>query len=120
MLLPIPLFNAEFEIFSDLSDSVEGILMRNSTENRKSRAFPSLRLTAPQFKMPIPVIGVLLLFPYTETALADCTPASPASGDTVICNGNPNGFSTSGLGSLDVVIQQNTNLVRSRPAAWVR
>ena len=88
----------------------EGILMRNSTENRKSHAFPLLRLTAPQFKMPIPVIGVLLLFPYTETALADCTPASPASGGTVVCNGNPNGFSTSGLGSLNVVIQQNTNL----------
>lgn len=84
--------------------------MRHSTENRKSHAFPLLRLTAPQFKMPIPVIGVLLLFPYTETALADCTPASPASGDTVVCNGNPSGFSTSGLGSLNVVIEQNTNL----------
>lgn len=84
--------------------------MRNLPEDRKRQAFPLLRSGSLQFKMPIPVIGILLLFPYTETALADCTPASPASGDTVVCNGNPNGFSTSGLGSLNVQIEQNTNL----------
>lgn len=43
-------------------------------------------------------------------AWADCEPASPSSGDTVICTGNPNGFSTDGLGSLTVNVLTGTNL----------
>lgn len=84
--------------------------MGSSIDNRTKRITPSPGSSAFRFKMPIPVIAFLLLFPYTETALADCTPAAPASGDTVVCNGNPNGYSTSGLGNLNVVIEQNTNL----------
>lgn len=84
--------------------------MGSSIDNRSKRITPSPGSSAFRFKMPIPVIAFLLLFPYTETALADCTPAAPASGDTVVCNGNPNGYSTSGLGNLNVVIEQNTNL----------
>ncbi|HWK64049.1 MAG TPA: autotransporter outer membrane beta-barrel domain-containing protein [Rhizobiaceae bacterium] len=43
-------------------------------------------------------------------AWADCEPANPSSGATVTCTGNPNGFSTDGLGSLTVNIVSGTNL----------
>ncbi len=84
--------------------------MGRSILNRSKRLIPTSCSSSLQVKILIPAIGLVLLFPYTETALADCTPASPASGDTVVCNGNPSGYSTSGLGSLNVVIEENTNL----------
>jgi hypothetical protein len=43
------------------------------------------------------------------SAVAQCTPAAPSSGQTVTCSGNPSSFSTSGLSTLTVNVQPNTN-----------
>ena len=43
------------------------------------------------------------------SALAQCTPAVPASGQTVTCSGNPPSFSTTGLSSLTVNIVPGTS-----------
>lgn len=84
--------------------------MRNSRQNRIPGFFSFSHSGAFQLKLGLPLTSALLFFPYTGTALADCTPTTPSSGDTVVCDGNPAGFTTTGLGSLNVQIQQGTNL----------
>ena len=43
------------------------------------------------------------------SAVAQCTPATPTSGQTVNCSGNPSSFSTNGLSTLTVNILSGTN-----------
>ncbi|MBW9114817.1 autotransporter outer membrane beta-barrel domain-containing protein [Rhizobium cauense] len=61
-------------------------------------------------KRPLPfMVGTLSLF-VAASAFADCDPAVPASGQTVICNGNPAGYSsTASLGTLTVDVVTGTN-----------
>ena len=49
----------------------------------------------------------LLLDP--GSAVAQCTPSPPASGQTVTCSGNPSSFSTTGLSTLTVNIVPGTS-----------
>lgn len=55
--------------------------------------------------------GLLLgALPFVSSpAVAQCSPAAPTSGATVTCSGNPPGFTTSGLSTLTVNVQPNTN-----------
>ncbi|MCW8281720.1 MULTISPECIES: autotransporter family protein [Agrobacterium] len=61
-------------------------------------------------KLSLPLTALALTLPFSATALADCSPLLPSPGDTVVCNGNPAGFTTAGLGALNVQIEQGTNL----------
>ena len=68
----------------------------------------STRLRAATVAVAAPVLfAAFLLDP--GSAVAQCTPATPASGQTVTCSGNPSSFSTTGLGTLTVNILSGTN-----------
>ena len=68
----------------------------------------STRLRAAAVAVAAPVLfAAFLLDP--GSAVAQCTPATPASGQTVTCSGNPSSFSTTGLGTLTVNILSGTN-----------
>ena len=53
------------------------------------------------------LLGALPFVP--APAVAQCSPAAPTSGATVTCSGNPSGLHASGLSTLTVNVQPNTN-----------
>ncbi len=61
-------------------------------------------------KLSLFFAGLIIGTSASTTARADCDPAVPVSGDTVICTGNPAGFSSNGQGDLTIDILSGTNL----------
>jgi outer membrane autotransporter protein len=55
------------------------------------------------------IIGVISIVASAESAMAQCVPDPPASGDTVTCSGNIPTYTTTGLNTLTIQVLGGTN-----------